>query len=445
MSNINKNLSVHLIGVGGAGMSSLCKYLLVKNLSVSGSDIVKSQTVNNLISLGLKFYKGHEHNAVELCDIVVYSSAIAKDNHELMLARSLNKAIYSRAELLSLILSVHKRSIGISGSHGKTTSASMLNFVLQRAGIKVNSFVGGEDKYDNRALPFAEGNVAICEVCEFNKNIAYLSTSFAVCLNIDNDHLDCYRTIENLSREFYSFLTRAKRRFINLDDGYLKSFKLKNAVTFGIYEECDYRAVNLKNNGGYYSFDVEFKGEYLLSVDLKIPGIVNVYNSLSVIAVCKTVFRIENKILFDAIDSYYGVKRRFENIGSLYGKRLICDYAHHPTEIKNLIDTVKSIYNNDYLLVFEPHTYSRTKLLFKSFINVFENENVILYKEFPSRESYDYKGSSKALHLSLKISKYSDDFNLLLEMIKQSDKSNIVIIGAGELYDKLKQKINDHE
>lgn len=436
MSNINKNLSVHFIGVGGSGMSALCKYLLAKNMSVSGSDLVKSESVDNLISLGLKFYQGHEHNAVEFSDVIVYSSAISIDNKELVSARSLNKAIYSRAELLSLVLSAHKRSIGVSGSHGKTTTASLLNFVLVNAGIKVNSFIGGEDKFSNEYSFSNKSAVAVSEVCEFSKNISCVSCDYAVCLNIDNDHLDCYGTIENLSREFYSFLVRAKKKFINRDDGYLKSFKLKNSVTFGIEEKCDYRAVNLVDKGGCYCFDVEFKGEYLLSVDLKIPGRVNVYNALAVISILKTLFKIENHVIESSISNYMGVKRRFEYVGCIHGKRIICDYAHHPTEISALISTVKSIYNNDYLLVFEPHTYSRTKLLFNAFINVFEKEYVVLYKEFPSRESYDYKGSSKALHLGIKNSKYCENFDNLLEIIKNTNKANVIVIGAGELYEK---------
>ncbi len=442
MSKINKILSVHFIGVGGSGMSALCKYLLARNLSVSGSDVVKSETIDQLINLGLKFYKGHEHNAVEFSDIIVYSSAISKDNAELILARSLNKAIYSRAELLSLVLSVHKRSIAISGSHGKTTTASMLNFVLVKSGVSVNSFIGGEDKFDCNAKFSLKSKVAICEACEFSKNISYLSPQISVCLNIDSDHLDSYGTIENLSREFYSFLKRSKIKFVCADDARLKSFKLKNTVSFGIDEICDYRAVNLKNDRGFYSFDIEFKGEKLFRVTLKIPGKVNVYNALSVIAICKSIFNLNNELLSNAISDYQGVKRRFDIIGELYGKTIICDYAHHPTEIKSLIDTVKSIYKHDYLLVFEPHTYSRTKLLFSSFVSVFKNESLILYKEFPSRESYDYKGSSKALHNSLKNSEYIEDFSMLLDKIKDSDKSNIIIIGAGSLYGNLFHLIN---
>ncbi|MBE5743687.1 MAG: hypothetical protein E7358_03105 [Clostridiales bacterium] len=440
---MNKSLSVHFIGVSGAGMAPLCKYILKMGFSVSGSDVVKSNYVESLIKCGLKFYYGHEHNAVEFSDIIIYSSAISNDNKELILARSLCKVIISRAELLGMILSVHKRSIGISGSHGKTTSCSMLNNVLIKGGVNANCFIGGEDKINNNENSFFGKKVAICEACEFNKNIAYLSPNVAVCLNVDNDHLDCYETIENLSREFYAFLSRAKRRFVNVDDCVLRRIKLKNCITFGIDEKCDYRAVNLKNNNGFYSFDLERKGEVLFNVSLKITGRVNVYNALSVIAICKEVFNLENSVIIDGVSNYLGVRRRFDNIGNLYGKTVICDYAHHPTEIKNLIETVKSIYINDYLLVFEPHTYSRTKLLFNSFVSVLENENVILYKEFPSRESYDYKGSSKALHNALKNSEYVEEFSSLLDKIKQSDKSNIIIIGAGELYNKVLGEIKN--
>ncbi|MBQ3235713.1 MAG: hypothetical protein IJA97_06110 [Clostridia bacterium] len=431
------NLSVYMIGVGGFGMATLCAFLLDKGFTVSGSDKVKGSTVCKLIEKGLIFYKGHEGDYLKDADIVIYSSAISDENSELKLARTLNKAIYKRSELLNLVLSSHSRSIGISGSHGKTTSTAMLYEILSVNNPFVSCFLGGEYKGIRTPL---KNKVAIAEICEYAKNINDINCDYSVCLNIDNDHLDSYGNIENLRSVFCSFLSRSKIKFINADDCRLSLYRAKKTVTFGILNDCDYKAENILFSSGNYTFDLIEKGEYKCKITLSVVGKHNVYNALSAIAVSRVVFKCNYEQIIQALKNFKGVERRFEFMGELYGKQIICDYAHHPTEIESVLKTVKEIYKKDYLVVFQPHTYSRTKLLFKDFFRVLKGENAIIYKEYPSREEYDFEGSSERLAKELELC-YYDNFFELLSKVKRSRKKVVIVLGAGNLYNDIVNEV----
>ena len=255
MTKSNRKLKVHFIGVGGAGMSVLARLLLSKNFTVSGSDAVKNSTVENLISNGLIFYESQSENNVLDKDVIVYSSAIPKSNLELIKAKELNKAVYGRAELLDIVLKSYKKSIGISGSHGKTTTSCMLANVLRYSGVNITALLGGEDVNFGSFLYSNTNNVIVSEICEYDKNIKHLSPTLSVCLNVDNDHLDCYGNIENLKREFFSYLTRAKVKVINKNDKYLCDFIGDNVITYAVESSADYIAKNLTANNGKYAFD----------------------------------------------------------------------------------------------------------------------------------------------------------------------------------------------
>ena len=224
-----KNLTAHFIGVGGAGMSVLCAFLLSKNFIVSGSDLKRTDIICELEKKGLKFYLGHNKENVYDKDVIVYSSAINESNEELEFSKRLNKAIYSRAELLKIVVDCYKNSVGISGSHGKTTATSMLCNVLNYNNLNPTCLIGGVDCNLGGYL-FGNSNVLVCEICEFNRNVKDITTKYSVCLNVDNDHLDTYGCIDELKFEFFKYLERGKFKFINLDDKYLKEFNFENDV-----------------------------------------------------------------------------------------------------------------------------------------------------------------------------------------------------------------------
>ena len=431
-------LKVHFIGVGGAGMSVLAKLLLNKKFNVSGSDITQNKAIDELIELGLSFNLGHNKVVIENKDIIIYSSAIGKDNIELLYATELKKAVCSRAELLSVVLNSYKKSVGISGSHGKTTATCMLANVLKNSRIFTTALMGGEDVNLGSYLYSPKNSVVISEICEYLKNIKYISTSLAVCLNIDNDHLDCYGDIESLKEEFFSYLSRAKYRVICIDDKYLKDYKGKNTITYSIENNADYMAKNLRSNLGKYSFGLYYKGKFVKEFTLSVYGRCNVYNALAVIAVANGYFKLNFDLIIEGLSKFKGVKRRFEEIKCNLNKNIIADYAHHPSEIKNTLETAGELFSDNFLVVFQPHTYSRTKLLYSNFVEVLSNYKVIIYKEYPAREEFDNLGSAKRLSDGIKGSLYIEDFDELIKKIKKTKKKNVLILGAGDLYNKIK-------
>lgn len=439
MSKNVKNFRVHFIGVNGAGMSVLCSLLLTKNFTVSGSDIKRTSVTCELEKRGLTFYLGHDKQNVKNADVVIYSSAISENNEELVFAKKMKKAVYSRAELLKLVIDCYKKSIGISGSHGKTTVTSMLSNVLHYSNLSPTCLIGGEDCNLGSFLS-GNKNILVSEICEFNKNVKDIKTKYTACLNVDNDHLDSYGSIENLKMEFFNYLDRSKIKFINLDDKFLCDYKGKNIVTYAIENQSTFKAENLTIENNKYQFDLYVKSEFKHKFKLNVVGKHNVYNALCVIAIAKTVFNLEYKTIYEGLLQFKGVKRRMEVLGSIEDKTIIADYAHHPTEIKSTINTVKEVYHNNYLLVFQPHTYSRTKLLYDEFLAVLKGENVIVFKEYPARENYDYLGSSERLASELNAD-YVEEFEKLMEKIKSCKSNNVIVIGAGDLYDLVKEKI----
>lgn len=437
---MNKNsLKVYMIGVLGAGMCPLAKLLLIKGFNVSGSDIKANNNLEELKKLGLNFYSSHQKENVKDSDIVIYSSAIDKLNPELVEAYKLNKAVYSRAQVLQVIINCYKKSIGISGTHGKTTTSSMLTNLMANYNISCTSIIGGFDNKFGDIRYSKELKNIVVEVCEFDKNIYKISTNISVCLNIDNDHLNSYADFDELKSAFYSFLDRAKYKFVNVDDESLKNYHSKNVTYFGIKNNCEFMAKNLTSNGGKYSFDLYEKGVFIKRISLNIYGLHNVYNALAVISVLRKIYKIDFRFLDEYISEFSGVKGRFEHICNYKNKQIYCDYAHHPTEIRALVKTLKERFNNDYLLIFQPHTYSRTKMLINDFILAFKGEKVIVYKEYKAREEFDYLGSSSYLAEKLN-AVYIDDISKLISKINRSKKNNVIIIGAGDLKEEILKK-----
>ncbi len=442
MNKFKPNLSVHFVGVGGAGMSVLCKLLLLKNFNVSGSDASNSNTVLELIKGGLRFSLGHNANNVDGADVVVYSSAISNDNCEIIRARQLKKAVLKRSELLDLVLKSYKKSIGIAGTHGKTTSTSMLTEILYNNYKNATALIGGESVNLGSFVYSDINDVIISEVCEFNKSIKDITVDYPVCLNVDNDHLDCYGDVTFLRDEFFSYLDRGKIKFINADDSFLRKYNCKKVVTFGIENDCNYRALNVKKVGKFYKFDLYIDNVFAKEFELNVFGKHNVYNALSSIAVAHKLFKLNLEGIAVSIKNFKGVKRRYEKIPTKLNKNVYADYAHHPTEIKKSIETAKEVLNDDFITVFQPHTYSRTRLLFNDFITALKDCELILYKEYPARESYDQNASALSLSKRLNNSLYAEDFETLIKLIESSCKGNVLLLGAGDLYDKIKNTDN---
>ena len=431
---INKNFKVFFIGIGGVSTSALAEFLFNKGFSVYGSDRELNYYCKKLIDLGVTVYIGHDENNVKGMNIVVVNSAIDDNNPEIVYCKNNKIPIIKRAELLKLISEEYKNKIGVSGSHGKTTVTSLIAHIFKRAGERFTAFIGGSDLELDNYANFGY-DVLISEVCEFRKNIEYFNADYAVTLNIDNDHLDSYSSFSELTETFYDYLSRSNIPVINGDDKLLNCYKGEK-VTFGLSNKNDYYAQGIVY-GKKTKFSVFYKCKKLMTVKSRLQGRHNVYNVLCAVTVAK-LFSIPNSIIKRAVEEYRGVKRRNEYLGEIKnGVKCYSDYAHHPKEIECLIDSVvDQSKSGKTFYVFQPHTYSRTRILFKDFCRVLSKiDNLIIYKTYSAREKFDRLGSAKRLSDSVLNAVYSENFEEIISILKKTTKKDdqIYFVGAGDL------------
>lgn len=436
---LKNHQSVHFIGVGGIGMSGLASHLKNKGFSVSGSDICAKNAVF-LKKQGVIVYDKHSKENVKNAKIVVYTSAIKEENAELKEAKKNGLTLIKRSELLGQILDEHNLSIAISGSHGKTTATDMLANVLIEAGLDPTVFLGGMDKdFGNYRL--GKGEIAIAEACEYERNFLDLNAKICVVLNVDNDHLDTYKNMQEVINAFSNF-TKNRLSIINADDENSEKLCTDTSITFGIKKMANYMAKKVRQREKGYSFNAYHGTLKLGRINLSVKGKHNVYNALSCIAVSHTLnipFEVQKK----SLEKFCGVKRRNEYLGKIKSLNVYADYAHHPKEIMAMLQTFKGE-KKGFITVFQPHTYSRTSLLMQDFLECFNScSPLIIYKTYPARERYIKGGSAKTLYQNLiNMGKNNKVFyastrkelNFLLSELSK-DYTKAVFLGAGNIYD----------
>lgn len=417
-------------------MSALAKYLVVSGYNVSGSDTMRSEQTDSLAFYGVKVYVGLDEGRRELleADVVVYTDAISKENAELKAAHRFEKNIYSRAELLEIICQDFSNVIAVGGSHGKTTCTAMCAHVLKQSNVSYTAHIGGEDvTFGN--FYYSGREYFITEACEYKKNLLKIKADVALLLNIDQDHMECYQGIDDLTACFREYCMQAKTAFVCADDE--RCNKLGEFSTFGIENSlADYRATQLKANDEKYSFVIEEYGKALCKVRLNAVGKCNVYNALAAFAAMRSLGFHEKEIA-KGLENFTAVKRRFEKIGSYRGASFICDYAHHPREIASTLATAKGICRGNLYVVFQPHTYSRTKLLLQDFVSVLRPvENLLIYKTYAAREQYDEEGSAERLAREIGGCLYASNPCVLKTWLKKTVQEGDVVLflGAGDIY-----------
>lgn len=427
---------IYFIGIGGISMSALAKYLAVNGYIVSGSDIFRGEQADSLASYGVKVFVGMDEGRKELteAEIVVYTDAISMGNCELKAARLQRKIIYSRAELLGVVCYDFSTVISIAGSHGKTTCTSMCAHILKSVSAAFTAHIGGEDSLFGNFYHSGK-DYFVTEACEYKRNLLKLQPNVAVLLNIDRDHMECYDGIEDLSACFKEYCLKASAVFVCADDA--RCAQLGEFSSFGIENPlADYRAIQLKANNEKYSFMVEEYGKQLCKVRLNAIGKCNVYNAIAAFGAMRSLGFHEKEIA-KGLESFTAVKRRFERIGSWQGVSFICDYAHHPSEISATLATAKGICRGKLYVVFQPHTYSRTKLLFPEFVAALQSvENLVVYKTYAAREQYDEEGSAECLAKELGGCLYASNPNVLKMWLKKTVKEEdiVLFLGAGDIY-----------
>ncbi len=446
-----KHLKVFFIGIGGVSMSGLAKLLIYNGNAVSGSDKQKSSATLELENLGAKIYYTHSASNLEDADLVVYSSAISVDNPELVFANKMGIPTLRRSKLLGEILGEFKRTVAISGCHGKTTSTAMLSEILIKAGQDPTVFLGGEySSFGNFLL--GGSDLAIAEACEYKKSFLDLAPKIAVVLNIDNDHLDSFDGMKDVVSSFKQFVGD-RLAIVNADDKHVNEICNCTTVTFGIDSVATYYATDIKEGEKSVSFTACAYAKPYGRINLKVNGKHNVYNALSAFATAD-VLGVPFNLVKKGLEAFNGVKRRNEKLGELNGVECYADYAHHPSEIKATLNAFSG-QNTDFITVFQPHTYSRTKILMDDFINAFNGRNnVIIYKSYPAREAFDKQGSAKALKDNLEkqvpICLYAHTLKELKGHISKliGDKSKfkrIIFLGAGDIYQIAQKLVNEKQ
>lgn len=430
---------IHMIGIGGSGMCPLAEILHSKGYILTGSDNNQSDPLKRVQALGIKVFMGHNPENVEGAELVVYSAAISKDNPELVRAAELNIPTMERSHLLGALTRRFDNVIGVCGTHGKTSVTSMITQILILNKKDPTAVIGGKLPLINSNGIAGKSETMVCESCEFVDTFLQLSPDVTVLLNIDNDHLDYFKTMDNLILSFHKFVSMGKLCYVNGDDRL--AMKAVNGiegkvVTFGFSDNNAYSAKNIASGKYGFSFDAYKNGEKLERIELHIPGRHNVLNALSAFAVAYDM-GVETAGIKTALEKFTGAGRRFEFLGEYGGFVLADDYAHHPTEITATLTAAKNLDYNRVIAVFQPFTFSRTALLKDEFIKALSiADKVILTPIMGSREKNTYGISSEDLKAGLNDAVIVDGFeNIADTIIKTAQKGDLVItMGGGDIY-----------
>lgn len=445
--NDHKYSHVHFIGIGGISMSGLAEILLIEGYKVSGSDMNNSYIIERLKTLGADIYIGHNQNNINGANLIVYTDAISKDNEELVKSFENNIPTVDRATFLGALMKNYENSIAVSGTHGKTTTTSMIATILNRSLLKPTILLGGQLDEIGGNVKLGTKKYLLTEACEYKGNILKYYPTIAIILNMEEEHLDYFENIDHIVDTFTQYGRNIKDNghlIINSDDINAKKVigntKAK-AITFGLNNKSDYSAENISfTSKGYPRFMLNIKGESLYPVKLNVMGIHNVYNALASIAATH-ILGVPIDTILKSIEEYKGTHRRLEVKGIINGIKIVDDYAHHPTEIKASLRALKNSTNSRIWCIFQPHTYTRTKILLNSFAESFsEADKVIIPDIYAAREKDN--GIIHSTHLVEALlkngidAKYISSFesieNYILENAKKGDI--VVTMGAGNVY-----------
>lgn len=445
ISELKKYKHIHMIGIGGVSMSGIAQIMKHWGFTVTGSDWAESEVTRKLNLDGIHVVIGHDVNMAAKADVIVYTAAIKEDDPELVKARELGIETIERADFLGKITKAFTDTICISGTHGKTTTTSMVSMCFIE-GLKDPSIqVGATLKAIDGNYRIGNSEHFIIEACEYVESFLKFYPKAEIILNIDNDHLDYFKNIENINRAFIKYvglLPEDGLLVVNIDNKYcaeLHKYTNAKVVSYGIEnEKANFVARNIKfNKNGFPYFDVYYNNSFYASFELSVPGKHNVLNALACIALCHN-YKIEKENMKTALKKYTGAHRRFEYVGTCKGATVYDDYGHHPTEITATALGLKQKEYNKSWVVFQPHTYSRTKEHINEFAQSLINfDNIIITDIYAARETNTYGVTSENIVEKIKelgreavyIPKFEDIVKYLEEKIEKDDI--ILTLGAG--------------
>ncbi len=443
---MNKNIfdnvkKVHFIGIGGSGMFPLAQILKSKGFEITGSDVNESYIIDMERKLNITVYMGHKEENILGADLIVYSAAIMNDNVELLAAKNFNIPIMERAKLLGLLASEKNDCIGICGTHGKTTTTSLITHILLSQGKDPSAIIGGKLEEIGGNARVGKSEIMVCEACEYVDTFLNIFPRIAVILNIDEDHMEYFKTLDNVIKSYNKFCENTRDLVIcNGDDENInKAINNigKSIITFGFSENNDYYAKNIEFNGYKNNkFDVYKNNNKLMTVTLNVPGKHNIMNCLAAIVVCLEE-GCKCSGIIESIKTFGGASRRFEFLGECGGAMIADDYAHHPKEIGATLNAAKTLGFSKIFAIFQPFTFSRTYMLLDDFAKVLsEADEVLLTPIMGSREVNTYNIYSEDLANKIKNAKVYKNFDEIANYIKNNAKSGdlVLTMGCGDVY-----------
>ncbi len=448
--------NIHFVGIGGIGMSGIAEVLINLGFNVSGSDIKESEITDKLHKIGAKVDIGHNIENVRAVDVLVYSSAVKLDNPEIVEARKLGIPVIRRAEMMGEMMRL-KFSIAIAGTHGKTTTTSMIASEMLENAMDPSVIVGGIVRSFGGNAKLGSGKYFVCEADESDKSFLKLFPTIAVVTNIDEDHLDNYISIDDIKGAFVEYINSIPFygcSILSMDDRNIQSILPdinKRYITYGFLPQADIRAKNIEIYNFDSKFDVVYKNFEIKGIQLKIPGEFNIKNALAAISV-GIELGIPNNIIKQSIEKFHGVNRRFEYKGEVKGCKIYDDYAHHPTEIESTLKAARDAWEGRIIAIFQPHLFSRTMMLREKFGGAFYNADIVIITDiYPAREKPIEGVTGKIIvdscfeHRQKNVIYEENKDNIptiLANIVKEGDM--IITMGAGDIYKIGEKYIDDY-
>ena len=439
--------NVHFVGIGGIGMSGIAELLLNLGFKVSGSDLTDSEIIQNLKNKGAKVFKGHDEKNINNSEVIVYSSAVSDDNPELKIALQNNIPIIKRAEMLGELIALKQTSIGVAGTHGKTSTSSMIGALLTYSKLDPTLVVGGLVKNLDTNSKLGKGDLIVVEADEYDKSFLQLKPTFAIITNIEEEHMDCYNDLDDLYNSFTQFANAVPfygAVVACIDSPGVQTIlpKVKRPIiTYGLSSQADIRAENLEFHEMTTTYNIIKYNQNIGKIILNAPGKHNVLNSLAAATMgLEMGLNIEN--IIDGINSYGGVRRRFEIKGISKNIMVVDDYAHHPTEVSATLEAARNGWDRRIIAVFQPHLYSRTKSFYKEFARAFLGSDILIITDiYPAREipiegingKIVYNEALSIGHKNAHFIPNLENLQNLLDKIVQSNDM-IITIGAGTIW-----------
>ncbi len=439
---IKKAKRIHFIGIGGSGMCPLAEILHSQGHYLTGSDNNESDTLNRIRALGIPVTMGQKAENVKGADMVVYTAALLPDNPELVAAKENGIPTFERSKLFGYFTRNYNNCIGICGTHGKTTVTSMLTHILIDNDFDPSAIIGGKLPITGTNGRVGKSDILVCEACEYKDTFLDLTPDVSVILNIDRDHMEYFKTLENLEASFRKFARMSTKCVIyNGDDrntlDSINGVENKEMISFGSSDNCDYIAKNIGySNGAFPCYDLFINGEFKDKIELSVPGEHNVLNSLAAIATAMycgaTVEQCKNSIL-----TFKGAGRRFEFLGTYNGADIVDDYAHHPAELEVTLSAAKKMDYKRVWAVFQPFTFSRTKMHLDAFAKALSiADNVVLTEIMGSREINTYGITTQDLADEIPDSVWFDTFEKVADYLKANigEGDLVLTLGCGDVY-----------